>query len=318
MARSPHESTLALNISAVERETGLSKDVLRMWERRYGYPKPARDDNGERQYAVDEVAKLRAMKRLMDVGLRPGRIIHNTQAELDALCDARSASQRDAAEPALERDILDLLRSHDAAGLQHALTNLLMRSGLQRFVLDVLAPINHAVGEAWMRGDLQVFEEHLYTEQVNVVLRAAINSFSRMDGTPRVLLTTFPGEQHGLGLLMVEALLIPEGAHCISLGVQTPLEDVRRASLAHNVHIIALSFSGSFPVRQAGEGLAALRRQVPAEVKLWAGGEMTRRIRRTLPGVSLIPDLASAVGALKHWRGQHAAAGEKPPSVAPQ
>src|SRR3954468_17303455 len=101
-------SALLLNISAVERETGLSKDVLRMWERRYGYPKPARDDNGERQYAVAEVAKLRAMKRLMDVGLRPGRIIHNTQAELDALCEERSASQRDAAEPALERDILHL------------------------------------------------------------------------------------------------------------------------------------------------------------------------------------------------------------------
>ena len=39
-------SGLALNISAVEREAGLSKDVLRMWERRYGFPKPLRDDNG--------------------------------------------------------------------------------------------------------------------------------------------------------------------------------------------------------------------------------------------------------------------------------
>ena len=34
---------MLLNITAVERETGLSKDVLRMWERRYGYPKPDRD-----------------------------------------------------------------------------------------------------------------------------------------------------------------------------------------------------------------------------------------------------------------------------------
>jgi len=63
---------LRLNISAVERETGLSKDVLRMWERRYGFPKPLRDDNGERQYTVAEIAKLRGIKRLMDVGMRPG------------------------------------------------------------------------------------------------------------------------------------------------------------------------------------------------------------------------------------------------------
>ncbi len=45
-------SGVILNISAVERETGLSKDVLRMWERRYGFPKPPRDDNGERQYTL--------------------------------------------------------------------------------------------------------------------------------------------------------------------------------------------------------------------------------------------------------------------------
>src|ERR1700709_1096065 len=66
---------LFLNISAVERETGLSKDVLRMWERRYGFPDPLRDDNAERRYAPDQVAKLRAIKRLMDSGMRPGKLM---------------------------------------------------------------------------------------------------------------------------------------------------------------------------------------------------------------------------------------------------
>ena len=50
MNKALEASGLLLNISAVERETGLSKDVLRMWERRYGFPKPDRDENGERQY----------------------------------------------------------------------------------------------------------------------------------------------------------------------------------------------------------------------------------------------------------------------------
>ena len=122
-----------------------------------------------------------------------------------------------------------------------------MRQGLQRFVLETLTPLNRAVGDAWMRGELQVFEEHLYTEQLQVALRTAINAFPRQPGTPRVLLTTFPGEQHGVGLLMVEALLVPEGAQCISLGAQTPLEDIRRAALAHKAHIVALSFSARVP-----------------------------------------------------------------------
>jgi len=300
-----------LNISAVERETGLSKDVLRVWERRYAFPKPSRDENGERQYTSAEVTKLRAIKRLMDVGMRPGKIILCSQQELDALAEARIAPRGPEFAPALERDVVAMLKSHDAPALQQALANLLMKQGLQRFVLDTLTPLNRAIGDAWMCGELEVFEEHLYTEQLQVALRTAINAFPRQTGTPRVLLTTFPGEHHGLGLLMVEALLVPEAVQCISLGVQTPLEDIRRAALAHKAHLVALSFSGAFPVRQASEGLAALRRQLPTTVTLWAGGEMTRRLRKTLPGVVLIPDLPAIIGALKSWRSHQAMPGRE-------
>jgi MerR family transcriptional regulator, light-induced transcriptional regulator len=307
MNKSPEAPPMVLDISSVERETGLSKDVLRMWERRYGFPKPARDDNGERQYTVAEVTKLRAIKRLMDVGMRPGRIVASSLEELHALADRRIERRGDDAVPAVESDLVALLRRHDAVGLQNALANQLMRQGLQRFVADTVVPLNRAVGEAWMRGELQIFEEHLYTEQLQVALRTAINAFPRQTGTPRLLLTTLPGEQHGLGLLMVEAMLAPEGAQCLSLGVQTPLEDIRRAALGHKADVVALSFSAGFPVRQASEALATLRRQLPANVGLWAGGEMTRRVRRTLPGVVLLHDLAGAFAALRTWRAQAAA-----------
>jgi len=295
-------SGLLLNISGVERETGLSKDVLRMWERRYGFPKPARDENGEREYTPATIAKLRAIKRLMDVGMRPGKLMASTLDELNALAEVRAAPRGDQLAPVLERDLLALLQSHDAAGLQHTVANLVMKQGLQRFVQDTLPPLNRAVGDAWMRGELQVFEEHLYTEQVQAALRTAINTFPRHPGTPRILLTTFPTEQHGVGLLMVEAMLVPEGAQCISLGTQTPLEDVRRAVIAHKAHILALSFSGAFPVRQATDGLATLRRQLPPQLSIWAGGEMTRRIRKTLPGVVLLSEIGSVVSALRSWR----------------
>lgn len=120
-----------------------------------------------------------------------------------------------------------------------------------------------------------------------------------------MLLTTLPNEQHRLGLLMVEALLAQEGACCISLGPQIPQEDIRRAALAHGADIVALSFSAAFPLRQATDSLASLRRHLPAQVALWAGGEATRRVRRTLPGVLLLPDLASSINALRGWRTLH-------------
>src|SRR5205807_148656 len=93
--------TVMLNISAVERETGLSKDVLRMWERRYGFPDPGRDDNAERQYPTDQIAKLRAIKRLMDTGMRPGKLMNQSLDQLNELADSRAGPRRETAAPAL-------------------------------------------------------------------------------------------------------------------------------------------------------------------------------------------------------------------------
>jgi MerR family transcriptional regulator, light-induced transcriptional regulator len=293
-----------LNISAVERETGLSKDVLRIWERRYGFPRPGRDENAERQYTADELAKLRAVKRLMDTGLRPGKLIRQSLAELNALAEKRVHPRRDALTPAIERDVLTLLKAHDVAGLHAALTSLWLRHGVQRFVIETVAPLNRAVGEAWMRGELQVFEEHLYTEQLQLSLRGAINAFPRPSGAPRILLTTVPGEQHGIGLLMVEAVLSLEGAYCISLGTQTPFEDIRRAALAHKAQVVALSFSMAFPLRQVGDAIATLRRQLPLAVALWAGGEVTRRLRKSLAGVRIVPEIADSLVALRSWQAE--------------
>jgi methylmalonyl-CoA mutase cobalamin-binding subunit len=304
---------LALDISGTERETGISKDLLRMWERRYGFPKPMRDGNGERRYSAPEVAKLRAIKRLMDTGIRPGKIVLCTIEDLNLLGGGDRELSDLPLVPVIVSETFSLLQRHDAPGLRRVLADLLMRQGLQRFVLDTIAPLNRTVGEGWMRGELQIFEEHLYTEQLQVVLRTAINTFPRQAGTPRVLLTTFPGERHSVGLLMVEALLVPEGAQCIVLGVQTPPDDVRRAALAHDADIVALSFSGAYPPRQAIGELTALRRDLPRRRAIWAGGGMTGRLRRPLAGVELIPDLAGTLAALRSWRGATAAAATSAP-----
>ena len=59
------------NIAAVERDTGLSKDTLRVWERRYGFPKPRRDQHDERLYSLPDLEKLRLLRLLIDYGHRP-------------------------------------------------------------------------------------------------------------------------------------------------------------------------------------------------------------------------------------------------------
>jgi methanogenic corrinoid protein MtbC1 len=302
-----------MTISAVERDTGIGKETLRVWERRYGFPAPSRDAHGERLYPAAQVERLRQIKRLMDLGFRPGRLVGASDEELAALsapattvaASAGAASGGPLA-AALER-ILASIRTHDAAALRQALAQAMMRQGLHGFVRETVAALNVAVGEAWMRGEIEVFEEHLYTEQMQAVLRQAIASLPRpQPGRPRVLLTTVPEEQHVLGLLMAEALLTLEGAACTSLGTQTPLLDIRRAAEAQRADIVALSFSAAFPGRQIGPLAAQLRALLPAPVALWIGGSGAERLPPSA-GVRALPRLDDAVAALAEWRDGHPA-----------
>ena len=291
----------AVAIGAVERDTGLSKDTLRVWERRYNFPQPSRDAFGERLYPTEQIDKLRAIKRLMDQGLRPGKIMHHSLDELMHLGCPRAAAFEPAA-PAELGALMDLIRQHEMDALRRAMGQTALKHGLAHFVLNLVAPLNVMVGDAWIGGQLEVFEEHLYTEVLQGVLRNAIATVPRHAGSPRVLLTTLPQEEHGLGLLMVEALLTLDGAHCVSLGVETPVADIVRAAASQRSDIVALSFSSAYPVNQLLSGLTQLRSALPDTVDLWAGGSATSMSRKTPEQVSLLPSLGAIQTALHAWR----------------
>lgn len=295
------------NIAAVERDTGLSKDVLRMWERRYGFPVPDRDAHGERCYPPEQVERLRLIKRLMDAGHRPGKLISTPLAELAMLAPRRSppAASESPVEIGDLDELLQLIKQHDAAAYQQALQQRLARQGLQRFVQDTVAPLTHQVGEYWERGRFEIFEEHLFTELTKRLLRQAIAALPNGPRGPRILLTSVPEELHVLGLLMVEALFALEGAECIPLGTQMPLLEIGRAALAHRSEIVALSFSTAFPQRQIHGLLQQLRAVLPPEVALWAGGGGVRRVADQ-PGVKRLLTLDDAAQALIDWRAAQA------------
>lgn len=293
--------TTALSISAVERETGLSKDVLRKWESRYGFPAPLRDNMGERAYPLAQVDRLRLIKRLMDAGMRPSRLVAESDENLNALALASHLHHSHADTNDVESLSLEDMLNQDPAGLRQRLGRELLRQGIPQFVQDTLSPLNHAVGEAWARGELSVHEEHVYTEAVQWLLRDVIASLSDNQGSPRVLLTTLPEEQHGLGLLMLAALLSLHGAYCISLGTQTPVQEIVNAAHAHKADIVALSFTNAYPQRRILPALAELRQRLPAEKAIWAGGVGCARLHSPPAGTYLLPEIEQSLEALDAW-----------------
>jgi len=285
-------------IATVERQTGLAKDTLRVWERRYGFPLPKRDARGERVYPPEQVEKLRVIGRLLDRGMRPGQLMSLPLAELIERFEAREPTAATGGgefaggspAPVME-EAIGLLKGYDECGLQAHLARALLRLGLQRFVIELAAPLNELIGDAWARGDIAIGQEHIYAEQMQHLLRQGIRSIPPGAQSPTVLLTTLPGEEHQLGLLMAQVCIAMEGARCIPLGVQTPAWDVAEVVRRQPIDVVGVSFSEALRLNVVCEMLEDLRARLPAAVELWAGGKRWTRARRVVPGVRFVAQL---------------------------
>lgn len=299
------------SIAEVERDTGLGKDTLRVWERRYGFPTPERDDQGQRVYTQAAVDRLRQIAALMRGGHRPGKVVPLDDDGRLALLGAgglagsapaaEAGPGEDLAAPALAvRAAMAALQARDGLALRRQLQQARTRLGLGDFVTELLAPLTTAVGQGWIAGELRVADEHLFTEVAHGVLRQGLMTLPEPvpGAAPRVLLTTLPGEPHGLGLLMAEAMCALEGAWCVNLGPQTPLDEIVGAAGWHHAQVVGLSATGCLPARWLRQGLQQLRQRLPAGTALWLGGSAAAGLRGPA-GVLKMTDLRAIGPALK-------------------
>jgi DNA-binding transcriptional MerR regulator len=266
------------SISRIERETGISKDVLRMWERRYGFPKPSRVSSGERNYSADDLARLMLIKRLMDLGHRPGRLMRLSNDELTQMMSVPIAIQQGRFQAHVDH-LMALLLSNQPLSLSHYLDYWTLRYGLEALIVELLPSWLAQVGYAWQTGQLTIHHEHLLVEQLQSKLRSSLERLPQTAmNAPKVLLTTLPDELHGLTLLMVENLCRLEEVQVVNLGIQTPVDTIVQAAKDYQVQVVSLSISDVADTAWVQQEVISLRRDLPASVALWLGGEGTKRL----------------------------------------
>lgn len=288
-------------ISETERETGIGRDTLRVWERRYGFPTPQRNARGEREYSHDQVGRLRLIKQLLDNGLRPGKLLSLNLPQLQQLAQQSQSEQSLSDEV---HQIVQLLGSTKGSAVRAQLEQLLLQHGLRFFLTELVAPLNQAVGEAWFNGRLGVLEEHCYVEELRSLLTGAMQSLPAPHTGLRALLTTLPGEQHGVGLLMVSCILALEGVELLQLGIQTPLEEIRRGAVENRCRLVGISCSSYLQRRSIVSQLVRLRATLPKEIALWAGGAGAAELTSLPHGIQLFSNLHQIPAALDKLRTQ--------------
>jgi DNA-binding transcriptional MerR regulator len=257
------------------RLTGLSPDLLRAWERRYGVVEPVRTPGGTRRYSAADLERLRLVKAAVDAGHRIGQIARLDLNELRRRGAAARAPEAGNLEP-----ILEALEQLESAEVRRLLSLQLSALGPVRFARDLVLPLIREIGERWADGRIGVAPEHLATAVLHSMLGSSLLPGANALRGPCIVFATPPGERHELGLQMAALTALGAGANPIYLGADLPVEDLVAAVEGADAAALALGIV-SLPGAQAERIVVALRTALSEGAHLWIGGSGAKGL--TLP-----------------------------------
>ena len=282
---SPAASATGHPMQIVIRRTGLTPDVLRVWERRYGVVKPKRTAGNRRVYSDADLDRLLLLAAATRSGRGIGQVARLPLESLRALVrgdqeSAVAARGAGALPPASTADAASWVQvallavtALEAVALEDTLTRSALALGPGAFLRQVASPLLHDVGERWREGSLRIAHEHLST----AVVRSALDALRRLPADAAaapVLVAAMPaGQQHEFGALMAAIEAEAAGYRVLCLGPSLPAEEIAVAALAVGARVVALSLIYPPDDARLADELIRLRRHLgPGPVFVAGGG----------------------------------------------
>ena len=286
--------------------TGLTADVLRAWERRYGAVRPWRSPAGQRLYSDHDVARLLLLRRATLDGHSIGAIAGLDDPALEALLESSPATVANAPDTeldALVRDAMQATEKLDASALEATLRRAVMALGATPFVDDFAPRFLVDVGERWHTGTIGVAHEHLASSLVRRALDRVIEAFAVSSRAPRLVVATPAGEQHELGAMLVAAAAAQEGWRVIYLGANLPSAEITSAARQVHARAVALSLIAARGHDVVTE-IRATARALPEGTSLLIGGRTAEEVERDARagGVRVLADITALRRALRAIR----------------
>jgi DNA-binding transcriptional MerR regulator len=246
-----------LRIGELSRRSGVTPELLRAWERRYGLLRPLRSPGGLRLYSLEDLERVLLMRRHLAEGLAAAEA-----AALAARADL--GDEDDGGQPlsaaAARAELADALARFDEAHAHAILDQLLATVTLDTLLDDVVLPYLHELGERWERGEVSVAQEHFASSLLRGRMLGLARGWGRGLG-PLALLACLPGEQHELGLIAFGLALHGRGWRVSFLGSETPLDSLDDAARSLGADLVVLSTVSEERVRDLASDLRRLARR---------------------------------------------------------
>ena len=284
--------------SGIEGATGHGIEQLRKWRQRFGFPPAQYGLDGKAVYSRDTVDRLVVIKRLLEAGFRPRQVVAKTASENVKTLAGLALSKPDVGRSESTNAFINLLGHADSEAFKALLIKQRAKRTMLDFVQHTVTPLMIGIGDAWLKGEIDVFHEHICSSMIERYLIAETLKSKPKRAYPVFLFALPPGERHQLGLLMAEAVMAEAGAYIVNVGTDIPLNSLKLAATACKADVMVLTFSFAYPHRDVLPTLAHLRRLLPPRTMLWAGGAGLSKIKRAPAGVLIMSDFGEAIKAL--------------------
>ena len=262
-----------MRIGELARRTGVTPELLRAWEQRYGLLRPERSRGGFRLYSGADEERVRRTTALIETGVSAGEAArqaaetHDAETRAAEAAEARAAEERAAQvrESAMQRPVVEVLAGElqealdrfDAVAANDVLDRLFGALSVDYALSHVVIPYLHELGERWADGTVNVAQEHFASN----LLRGRLLGLAGDWGVRHrrtALLACLPGEAHDLGLVMLGLLLQGRGWRVAFLGADTPVDTIEQAVPTVQPSLVVLGTYRAHEFRAHREAVARL------------------------------------------------------------
>ena len=267
-----------LRIGELSRRVGVSPELLRAWETRYGLLRPERTAGGLRLFSEEDERRVHLMRKHIAAGLSASEAARLARSGEESAVREGSASFAE-----IQTALAHGLEALDEPMAQSALDQLFRAFALPFALSEVILPFLHQLGERWAAAETSIAHEHFASNVLGGRLRALSRGWGNGVG-PRAVLACPPGERHELGLLCFGLALREHGWRITYLGAETPLREITDALGELVPSIVVLSAISQQRFRDASEEITALA----AQVRVGMGGAGASPALARAMGVELL------------------------------
>ncbi|MBD3217371.1 MAG: MerR family transcriptional regulator [candidate division Zixibacteria bacterium] len=292
-------------IKVVEKRTGLSSHVIRIWERRYGAVTPERTESNRRMYTDEEIDRLVLLRKATEAGESIGQIAGLPNEELNKLVETSAAyinkddeissgdghgngDGKHEHEPQFYlKECLDAIVELESERLEKILLKASSELTQPEMMEKVLEPLMHKIGDLWREGTLRVVHEHLASAVVRSFLGNMVGALKVNETAPKIIVTTPLGQIHEFGALMVTVSASSAGWNSVYLGAELPAEEIANAVKNMGAKAVALSIVYPPDDPRLAPELRKLRQILDDKIVLLVGGRSSGAYNEALENLGI-------------------------------